>query len=311
LGYRKRARLFVTQKGRNAKIGFYRQGTRQVEPLNSCPVLTNGINLAIKRLKEATPYAPQIIKGLKHILFEEDMVQNTFVTLDYREKIHISLLRHVEALCNILEVHYKIRDTRILFYKGSDRICFYKDESLAPEGLFCPPSSFFQANLEQNKILVKEVVKMVQKAGGDNIVDLFCGSGNFSIPLARMGFKVTGVEIDDQAIDAAKKNALLNRCHEKTNFLTANLFQKGLDCLSIKKADTMLMDPPRVGAKKICKELDIVRPKNIVYVSCDPMTLARDIASLMKKGYGLEILKPVDMFPQTFHTETIALLRAG
>jgi len=293
-------------------MGFYREGTRRLESIDSCPILTTGINLALKKLKETMVDMLHVARGLCNVVFEEDVFKNTFITMNYkRQDIIGSLTQCLNEFSNILGMDFRMLDNRIYFYRGSDSICFYKDQFFAPKGLFCKPTSFFQANMEQNRILVKEVVHMIKETGEDCVVDFFCGSGNFSIPLARTGFRVTGVEIDESAIEMAKKNALLNRCSDNVIFLKANLFKDGLNCLPIGQVNTVLLDPPRVGAKELCQRISSMRPKNIVYVSCDPMTLARDMVLLGQQGYKLKMLQPIDMFPQTFHIEIIALFNQG
>jgi len=312
LGYRARARLFIKQSKSEKKlaIGFYREGTRRIEPVESCPVLVDELNSFLKRLRNgihAFEGSYSNISNIKGIVIECDLKNNLFATfLLKRAEGEKSLFW--DRFCRSLAVHSSSNGKRVHLFWQTSKICFFKEKDLAPKGLFCHPSTFFQGNIQQNRILVEEVVSLVEKGGATEVVEFFCGSGNFSIPLARLGLTVTGIELDKQAIFQAKENAILNDCAKKNTFLQMNLFDKRLELSRFKQCETVLLDPPRTGAKELCTQIDTLMPRSIVYVSCDPMTLARDVVILKEKGYRLKLLQPIDMFPQTFHIETIAVL---
>jgi 23S rRNA (uracil1939-C5)-methyltransferase len=144
---------------------------------------------------------------------------------------------------------------------------------------------------------------------GERIADLFCGLGNFSLPIARRGARVVGVEGSDALVKRAYENARLNGLEDLVEFYVANLFESTEDSLAaLGPLDKLLIDPPREGAIAVVKALGTQSPRRIVYVSCNPATLARDTGVLVhEKGYRLIGAGIANMFPQTSHVESIAL----
>ncbi len=181
--------------------------------------------------------------------------------------------------------------------------------SLEVEGLtLCATEgNFFQVNWEQNKNMVRTVLDFAALAGNETVLDLYCGIGNFSLPLAKRAHSVIGVESGYSAIEDAKANAKLNNIRN-VEFIADDL-QKGLKTLMERKmrADVIILDPPRAGAtlKTLERVLAFV-PKKIVYVSCNPSTLSRDLKFFHLFGFRLDRLQPVDMFPYTYHIECVA-----
>src|SRR5690606_3848896 len=142
----------------------------------------------------------------------------------------------------------------------------------------------------------------------ETVLDLFCGLGNFTLPVARHSASVTGVEGDSGLVQRARENATRNGIGN-AEFHTANLFEDLRDFSWAKRRyDRVLLDPPRAGAELVCREMERFAPDRIVYVSCHPGTLARDAGILVnEKGYRLEKAGVMDMFPHTAHVETIAV----
>lgn len=163
------------------------------------------------------------------------------------------------------------------------------------------PGSFSQVNPAANRLLVATVVGMVVPTG--RVLDLFCGAGNLSLPLARAGCEVTGVDADARAIaDAATSARAAAVAGVRFEAVPALRFlrQQGLA-----GTDLVVLDPPRTGAAAEVAQLARLRPRRIVYVSCDPATLARDVALLHGAGYRIGRVQPIDLFPQTPHVETV------
>jgi 23S rRNA (uracil1939-C5)-methyltransferase len=152
-------------------------------------------------------------------------------------------------------------------------------------------------------------MKLLDPQPGERIADMFCGLGNFTLPIARSGATVVGIEGAKALVDRALHNAELNGLADRTEFAVSNLFEATEESVAaLGHFDRMLVDPPREGAAELCKALGADGPKRIVYVSCSPATLARDAAILVhEKGYVLKGAGIANMFPQTSHVESIAL----
>jgi 23S rRNA (uracil1939-C5)-methyltransferase len=166
------------------------------------------------------------------------------------------------------------------------------------------PTDFTQVNQGVNRILVSRAVRLLDPRPGERIADLFCGLGNFSLPLATRGAQVIGFEGSKDLVERARQNATSNKL--ALQFEVADLFKTGIERYG--PFDKLLIDPPREGAVEIVKGLPEDWPQRIVYVSCDPATLARDAGLLVHtKGFGLTAAGVVNMFPHTAHVESIAL----
>lgn len=202
----------------------------------------------------------------------------------------------------------KVKSVEVLDGKGfwNEKLCDNNYKVSAP--------SFFQINSRQSETMQEIVMKfisgMILKDGETadvRVADLYCGCGAFTIPLAKKGFNVVGVELAGSSTRDLKRNLMLNNveanivCDEVERFLLKERY----------KFSACIVDPPASGLNKgVISKLIDMQPKGIVYVSCDPMTLARDLAQLTKGGYTLEVIQPIDMFPQTHHIETISLLKS-
>jgi 23S rRNA (uracil1939-C5)-methyltransferase len=173
------------------------------------------------------------------------------------------------------------------------------------------PSDFLQVNAKVNQKMIALAIELLELSKQDQVLDLFCGLGNFTLPLAACGARVLGVEGEQGLVDRAIHNAKLNELGS-AEFQCANLHlegaEKGLPASGYNK---LLIDPPRSGAELIVsKYVPILKPELIVYVSCNPATLARDSAVLVHEhGYTLEKAGAIDMFPHTAHVESIAVFR--
>jgi 23S rRNA (uracil1939-C5)-methyltransferase len=173
------------------------------------------------------------------------------------------------------------------------------------------PTDFTQVNHEINAVLVSRALRLLDPQPGDRVADLFCGLGNFTLPLARRAREVVGIEGSPVLSRRARENAQVNGLAGRTRFDTANLFELGAEAwAALGRFDRVLIDPPREGALEVARVLaaDPVRPTRIVYVSCNPATLARDAAVLTHQGgFVLKAAGAVNMFPQTSHVESIAV----
>ena len=168
--------------------------------------------------------------------------------------------------------------------------------------------SFCQVNLEQNTSMLETVLNFAAPKPEDNILDLYCGMGNFSISLASACKSVTGYEGQGAAIRAAKNNAEINQV--SNTFYYKKPVHKACEELvgNNRKFDITIIDPPRQGAPDLAKQLANLTGKKLVYISCDPATLCRDLGELIQQGFTVKKIQPIDMFPQTHHIETVVLL---
>jgi len=173
------------------------------------------------------------------------------------------------------------------------------------------PQTFFQVNTELTEVLYGEALKAASLTGDELVLDAYCGAGTISLALAREAKHVVGVEVNEKAIENARANAERNHLADKTEFyagdaaeVVLDLFDKGF------RPDVIVVDPPRKGVEASLLEAMVrCAPERIVYVSCNPATLARDLKILLADGsYQLDYAQPVDMFAHTEHVETVCLL---
>ncbi|MDD2447809.1 MAG: 23S rRNA (uracil(1939)-C(5))-methyltransferase RlmD, partial [Tissierellia bacterium] len=171
------------------------------------------------------------------------------------------------------------------------------------------PLSFFQVNPVQTEILYKKALEYADLKGAETVIDAYCGIGTISLFLSQKAKKVYGVEIVGQAIEDAKENAKINGI-ENVEFILGEsetvipkLYEEGI------RTDVIVVDPPRKGCdKKLLEVIAKMAPEKIVYVSCNPSTMARDLKYLTEKGYQVKEIQPVDQFPMTVHVESIILM---
>ena len=172
------------------------------------------------------------------------------------------------------------------------------------------PLSFYQVNPEQTERLYSQALEYAALTGDEVVWDLYCGIGTISLFLAKSAKEVYGVEIVPQAIEDAKKNAEINGIHNATFYVgAAEDVVEDLYKDDAKRADVVMVDPPRKGcAESLLDTIVAMQPKRVVYVSCDPATLARDLKILDEKGYQVKKARAVDMFPNSVHVETVCYL---
>jgi 23S rRNA (uracil1939-C5)-methyltransferase len=169
------------------------------------------------------------------------------------------------------------------------------------------PTDFTQVNLEVNRNMVQQAISLLALKSNDCVLDAFCGIGNFSLAVARSAGQVLGLEQSEDSVARARMNAQRNGI-ENAEFDAANLHQDSIEIPEIQRINKVLLDPPRSGALELVKGLASSNVERVVYVSCNPETLARDIKVLVGQGLQLQSAGIIDMFPHTTHVESIALL---
>ena len=306
--YRSRVQFKCRQTEQGLVIGFYRRGSHFVVDVEDCPITDARLNETLRFLRLHLPAAPGIGQIPQIDLGIDDHGRQ-------RGVVHY-LGSETETLLAFLGPLAQSRGLSLFLQTGRKETLrpVWGEEDLhlrvgsPPLDLAYGPGGFAQVNLAQNLALVEAVVQAAELRGGERVLDLFCGMGNFSLPLARCGAEVIGIEDFAPAIVKARQNA-------DRNGLAGAVFRAAAVTPTLRRLrgesfDLVLLDPPRTGAYEEVKALLDLRPRRILYVSCDPPTLARDLLPLLHGGYLLRWSRPFDLFPQTFHTESLSLLEA-
>lgn len=312
IGYRRKARLgvkFVIKKNK-VLVGFREKSSNYLADLERCVVLHPEVGLRLKELSlliaslEAYREIPQI----------EVAIGDTDVALVFRHLVNLSDADKQKLICYGQEQQISIYlqpnppapITLLWPVCHSDKLR-YSLPDYQLEYLF-HPLDFTQINLEMNRLMVKQAISLLDLKKDDNVLDLFCGIGNFTLPIARHVHQVTGVEGSDDMIVRASNNAKHNKI-ENVDFHTANLMETLTNAAwTNRHYNKILLDPPRAGAKEILTYFTKFKTEKIVYVSCNPATLARDAGELVHQyGYQLKQTRIMNMFPHTAHIEAIAL----
>ena len=311
-GYRFRARVsvrLVPKKG-GVLVGFHERRSSYVADMTSCEVLPHHVSVLLPRLRE-----------LVSAMSRPDRMPQIEVALG--DASTALVLRHLEALT---DADYTLMREFAAQYgvdwwlqaAGPDSVVPLEAASAGRLWYALPefgirmgfrPTEFTQVNFGINRMLIRRAMMLLDPVPGERVADMFCGLGNFTLPIARLGADVVGVEGSRALPARAEENARENGLAERTEFRVANLFEMTSEQLrALGRLDKMLIDPPREGAIELVKSFDEQAPSRIVYVSCNPATLARDAAVLVhEKGYVLRGAGIANMFPQTSHVESIAL----
>jgi len=311
-GYRQRARLsvrHVIKKGKTL-VGFHEKSSRYVADMQHCEILP-------PKIARLLPLLAKLNEGLS---IRDDLPQ---IEVAVGEHVDVLVLRIMKPLSSGDELALKqFADThQVQFWlqtKGPETVVpFYPLEAPAlsyslPEFAITMPFSpidFTQVNSTLNRLMISRAMRLLAPCEGERIADFFCGLGNFTLPIARSGAMVVGIEGSASLLKRAGHNAQLNGLGGNTQFSVMNLFEMSEEVLEkLGYFDKMLIDPPRDGAFELVKALGTQAPRRIVYVSCNPATLARDAEVLVhSKGYILKAAGVMNMFPHTSHVESIAL----
>ena len=303
-GYRHRARLSVrrVEKKGGVLVGFRERRSTYIADMRECPVLPQQVSNLIPHLRglveklSVRERVPQIEVAVgdnaialvfRHLLPLTPEDESFFKEFAEQHGVHVWLQPGGPESARPFapqesDLYYSLPDLKIHFR----------------------PTDFTQINPAVNRVLVSKAIELLDPGPGERIGDLFCGIGNFSLPLAKRGAQVIGLEGSRELVERARANALANDV--VAQFEVADLFRQGLG--SFGRFDKLLLDPPREGAVEIAKALSGEWPRRIVYVSCDPATLARDAGVLVHtQGFRLAAAGVANMFPHTAHVESITL----
>ena len=312
-GYRRKARLgakFVFKKDK-VLVGFRERHGGFLADMQSCEVLHESVG---KKLE-----------AFQKMMYGMDSRDSTpQIEVAVGDEATALIIRHLKPLSESDQQKWvdlaKENDYQLYLQpKGPDTVhciypenpeLYYQHESFETKVQF-GPQDFFQVNSSINRQMVPRAVELLKLTGKERVLDLFCGLGNFTLPIARHAAHVTGVEGDLVMVRRARETAIANGI-ENTEYFACNLMGTALELKTEpwlkQQYDCILLDPPRSGAKEIIEYFGKLKAKRIVYVSCHPATLARDAGKLVHThGYKLLGAGVMDMFPQTAHVESIAV----
>ena len=308
-GYRRRARLgvrYVSKKSR-ALVGFREKFTNFITDMQACEVIDTRLNDLLPELSELIS-SLEIKRAVPQI---EASAGDNAIALVFRilEDLNASDQEKFEQFANKYEqVHVYLQrgglDT-ILPLKKYPSLTYDLGEGLV---LDFEPLDFVQVNAGLNKLMIQRALQYLDCRAGDKVLDLFCGLGNFTFPIAQHVATVVGVEGDKNLVERAQANALKNNS-ENAKYHVSNLFEEFKDQAWAKeKYDTLLIDPPRAGAELVVQTKGMFGVRRIVYISCHPGSLARDAGILVnEQGFKMTHAGVMDMFPHTSHVESIAV----
>ena len=315
-GYRLRARLsarLVPKKG-GVLVGFHERKSSYVADMRQCENLPPHLSALLVPLRD-------LVAGLS---IADAMPQIEVAVGEYITALVLRILTPLNASDEALLRAFADQHAVVFYLQPKGPATAYRFYPLEGPQLsyllpdynieHCfSPTEFTQVNHAINRVLVRRAMALLDPQPGERIADMFCGLGNFTLPIARLGATVVGIEGSEELVKRAGQNAEHNGLRERVEYGVANLFEVTPESLAaLGHFDKMLIDPPREGALELVKAIGEDGPKRIVYVSCNPATLARDAAILVtQKGYRLRGAGVVNMFPNTSHVESIALFERG
>ncbi len=319
-GYRQRARLsvrYVAKKG-TVLVGFHERKSRYVADMQVCPVLPPAVSALLPALRELIG-AMDLRDRLPQIeLAAGDAV--IALVLRHLEPLGAADLQRLRGFGQRHGVQWWLQpkgpDSVHRLDDGADELAY----ALPEFGIRLPfkPTDFTQVNADINRVLVGRALALLAVQRHERVIDWFCGLGNFSLPLATLAGQVLGIEGSAALVQRARDNAASNGLAQTTRFEARDLFElSAADLVGLGRADKWLVDPPREGAFALAKALAELHqqpaagwqpPARIVYVSCNPATLARDAGLLVHQaGYRCSRAGVVNMFPHTAHVESLAV----
>ena len=303
-GYRHRARLSVRRvaKKGGVLVGFRERRSTYIADMRECPVLPASVSSLIPEMRKLV----ESLSVRERVPQIEVAVGDNATALVFRHLLPLTSEDHA-AFREFAEkhgVHVWLQpggpESAHPFAPGESDLHY----SLPGLKIHFRPTDFTQVNPAVNRTLVAKAIELLDPKPGERVADLFCGIGNFSLPLAQRGAQVIGLEGSRELVERARANALANGL--VAQFEVADLFRQ--DLAPFGRFDKLLLDPPREGAVDIVKALPRQWPRRIVYVSCDPATLARDAGVLVHtQGFRLVAAGVANMFPHTAHVESITL----
>ncbi|MED4392391.1 23S rRNA (uracil(1939)-C(5))-methyltransferase RlmD [Priestia aryabhattai] len=323
--YRNKAQVPVAEREGGLVAGFYQQRSHDIINMDACLIqqqANDDVVQAVKSICEkhgVSAYQEQKHKGsLRHIMARYGLVTGEIMVVIVTRTAELPNKKRIiediiEAVPNVKSIVQNVNSKRTNVILGNQTNVLWGEEYIydyiGDVKFAISAKSFYQVNPEQTKVLYDKALEYADLTGEETVIDAYCGIGTISLFLAQKAKKVYGVEIVPEAIEDAKRNAELNGIHNaefevgEAEVVIPNWYKQGI------KAEVIVVDPPRKGCDEALLNTIIeMKPKKVVYVSCGPATLARDLAILEKGGYETVEVQPVDMFPHTTHVENVAVL---
>lgn len=324
--YRNKAQFPIQNINGSTAIGFYKKKSHDVIPTDMCVIQHDINDKIIKIIKtyiqayNVSIYNETTHTGvLRHLVTKVGFTTNEVMVVLVANGTNLS---HLNELASVLKENIPGFKTLVLnVNKAKTNVILGKENKVIygngkindyiGDLVFeISPLSFFQVNPVQTEVLYNKALEYAELKENDTVFDIYCGIGSISLFLAQKATKVYGIEIVEDAIKDAKINAKLNNLNNvefyvgKAEEVVPKMYSEG------KTANVVVVDPPRKGCdEKVLDTIVSMKPDRVVYVSCNPSTLARDLAYLDERGYKCVEIQPVDMFPHTMHVETVAKLR--
>ena len=305
--YRNRVQFKCDMTENGLVVGFYRPNSHFVVDIEHCLLLSAQIQGVLNILREELPGAPcpDCIPQVDVAAGDDGALRVLLHALpkarhQLRVWLHDFAERHQINAC----LQSGRKETIELVYGEADLSVFVDQP---PITMSYGPGGFAQVNPAQNRNMIAEMLAILDLQGTEDVLDLFCGMGNFSLPIARRAGRVTGVESYPPSVASAVNNAAANDLRNVAFHAAdaSTVMTRG----NIDAFDLVVIDPPRSGSYQSSQEMLKIRPRRILYVSCDPATLTRDLKPLVYDGYQVVSSRPFDLFPQTWHIESMTLLR--
>ena len=324
--YRNKGYFQVNQEKGKARLGFYKAGSYDFVPASGCVLFSLQINRLVRYLEDqlslqkVTGYNSKTGGGnLRNVLIRESRSTGEIMIVFFTKEDNLGFDQNVlndlaRTFPHVVSIYQNInrspkavlpgKDFRLL--KGTPDL----EDAIGPFKFKISPQSFFQVNAAQAEILNEKVLEYANLSGEETVIDSYCGTATISIYAAKQAEKVYGIEVEKSAVRDAKINCELNDISNLKLFSGKAeewLYKWRISC---EEVHLVIVDPPRRGcSSKVLKGIIKIKPKKIIYISCNPVTLARDLKYLTKDDdYRLEKVLPIDMFPQTGHIECIASL---
>ncbi len=326
--YRNKVQLPIGMVNGQLKIGFFAPRSHEIIDMESCLIQDEVADKVVELTRQwilKNNIKPYNVDGqyddtgiLRHIMIRRGFITNEVMVvlvtngkkLPYKDEFVDLMVNNIQGIKSIIQ-NVNSKATNVIL--GNECITLWGQDTIADYiskfKFNISPLSFFQVNPIQTEVLYDKALEFAGLTGGETVFDAYCGTGSITLFLSQKAKKVYGVEIIPEAIENANINAKENNVDNveffvgESEVIIPELISDGI------KADVVVVDPPRKGCdKKLLDAISNIDAKRIVYVSCDPSTLARDLAILQENGYKVLEVQPVDMFPHTAHVETVVLI---
>ncbi|HSC76130.1 MAG TPA: 23S rRNA (uracil(1939)-C(5))-methyltransferase RlmD [Pseudomonadales bacterium] len=306
--YRRRTRIACkwSSEKKHLSVGFRERHSQTIVEIKHCAVLVPALQQVLQPLRECLSRWSQP-RQLGHIelLAADNGVGMLLRVMAQPSGIDTALLQEFSALTAV-SVYLQLEDKDTVQYFCGPEKTLVSTHIASNSTLACLPGDFLQGNAAINTLLIDAVLAALQPAASDSILEAFCGLGNFTLPLSKQVNSVAAVELSESMLARAAAQTAAQGLVNIT-WLAGNLDQFDERKLKLPVVNKILLDPPRDGAQGFCKQVSLKGIERIVYVSCNPSTLARDAAILAERGFSLRSAQVIDMFPQTSHIEALAI----